>query len=466
MIRLSPVDAAFISLESPRTPMNIGALMTFKLPPKAPRDYLRQLFEDLRSQPVIAAPFNYRLVEKRLKRFAPAWEVVDELDIDYHLRHSALPWPGGERELGVLVARLHSNPVDLDRPPWEVHLIEGLERRRFAIYFKAHHSAWDGIGALGMVKDWLSKDPATMGATAPWSLKKKASKPPARSRRIELGRGIRLASEQIRSAAELVSTLREMGDPKKNPEGGAMSALQTPRTPFNVGISPQRRLATQLYSLSRFKALSKATGATVNDICLSICSAAVRRYLLELGQLPDKPLVASMPIGLERKSGEGNAVAGIVCPLPTNHDDMLRGLKDVNAVTRRSKLQLKDVSPGALKQMTLIGMSPLILGQMSGLAGKAPPYFNFVVSNVVASRDKLYLNGAELEAMWPISVLFDGYAFNITIVGYGDAVTMGFTGCRNALPSLQRIAVYTGEALDALEAAAGIGSKRKRGGKR
>lgn len=463
MNRLGPIDAAFIQLETPRTPMNIGALLTFKLPPRAPRDYLRQLFMRLREQPVITPPFNYKLVQKRLPRLAPAWETVENLDIDYHLRHSALPWPGGERELGVLVARLHSNAIDLARPPWEMHLIEGLERRRFAIYFKAHHAAWDGIGALGMVKTWLSPDASARNAIAPWALPARALAEDAEVAQLRhvFRRTLEQAGDQLRSAGELVRTLRRMSDRKANPEGGAYSALETPRTPFNVPITPQRRLATQLYALSRFKAIGEATGATINDICLAICAGAVRRYLRDLGTLPAKPLIASMPVGLPRADGKaGNAVAGLVCPLPTVHGDLLRGLRDIATVTHRGKEHLRGMSPSALQQFTLLGMSPLILGQMTGLAAKAPPIFNFVVSNVVASRQRLYFNGAELEAMYPISVLFDGYALNVTVVGYADRLSIGFTGCRDALPSLQRLAVYTGETLDDLELTLGINPDR------
>lgn len=465
MKRLSPIDSAFIQLESPRTPMNIGALLTFKLPDKAPRDYLRQLFATLRAQPVTTPPFNYRLAEKRLARLVPAWETVEDLDIDYHLRHSALPWPGGERELGVLVARLHSNHLDLARPPWEMHLIEGLERRRFAIYFKAHHSAWDGIGALGMVKTWLSPSADSRDAIAPWALPHnvEVAAPEVAAMRGALRRTLEAAGTQLRSAGELVRTLRTMSDRKENPEGGAYSALETPRTPFNVEITAQRRLATQLFDLSRFKALGAATGATINDICLALCAGAVRRYLLELGELPDKPLIASMPVGLSRPDGKaGNAVAGLVCPLPTVHGDLLAGLADIGTVTRRGKEQLRAMSQTALEQFTLLGLSPLILGQMTGLAAKAPPIFNFVVSNVVASKQRLYFNGAELEAMYPISVLFDGYALNVTIVGYADSLSVGFTGCRDALPKLQKLAVYTGEALAELEQSVGIAQKRAR----
>jgi WS/DGAT/MGAT family acyltransferase len=272
-----------------------------------------------------------------------------------------------------------------------------------------------------------------------------------------LRRTLELAGGQLRSSSELLRTLRKMSVRKDNPEGGLLSALHTPRTVFNTEITPQRRLATQLYELSRFKALSAVTGATVNDLSMALCAGAIRRYLLELDALPELPLVASFPVGLARAEGAGgNAVAGFVCPLGTNEADPRRRVEIIKAVTTRTKAQLKNMSPAALDQLTLLGMSPLIVGQMTGQLSKLPPFFNLVISNVVASRDKLYFRGAELEALYPISVLFDGYALNATIVGYADHISLGYTGCRNALPRLQRLAVYSGEALEELERAYGL----------
>ena len=454
---LSAIDAAFVHMESARTPMHVGGLLTFRLPDDAGAHYLRDLFAFMRSQPVTAAPFCYRLRRGPLSHLAPAWETVDALDIDYHLRHSALPHPGGERELGVLVARLHSHPMDMSRPLWECHLIEGLENRRFALYLKAHHAALDGMAALRMIKNWLSTDPSARNPAGPWAM------PATRTRTADASSGssdgmlrqwLGLAREQTRALRELAAALRRMTRRSENPEGGLLSAFATPRSLFNAPVTPHRRLATQLLELRRFKALSAATGATINDLALAICGAAMRRYLLDLDALPDKSLIASIPVGLSRaEDRSGNAVAGFVCPLGTDIDDPLERLRRIHAITQRTKQQLGDLSAHALSQFTLLGMSPLLLGQMTGTLATLPPIFNVIVSNVVGARDKLYFRGAELEAMYPVSVLFDGYALNITIVGYADRLAMGFTGCRNTVPSLQRLAVYTGEALTELEQA-------------
>lgn len=459
MRSLGSIDAAFLKLETPRTPMHVGALLTFKLPADAPPHYLRELFADMRKDTVTMHPFNAKLAVNKRARLMPAWVEADDLDIDYHLRHSALPYPGGERELGVLVARLQSHPMDMHRPLWECHLIEGLENGRFAIYLKAHHAALDGMGALKLVRRWLSEDPAFDNVGGPWALPEtevheedehEGTRPWGQLLRDTRDR----AGGQLRSASELVQALRRMSRRRDNPEGGILSALATPRSVFNASITPHRRLATQLFDLARVKAISAATGTTVNDVSLALVGAAIRRYLIELGALPPVPLIASIPVGLPRPDGkQGNAVAGFVCPLATEQDDLLKRLQLIHAVTSRTKEQLRTLSPDALEQFTLLGLSPLILGQMTGLATKLKPFFNVIVSNVLGAKNKLHFRGAELEALYPVSVLFDGYALNITLVGYADKLSLGFTGCRQAVPHVQRLAVYTGEALTELEQA-------------
>lgn len=445
---LSPLDAAFLRMETPRTPMHIGALMTFRLPADAPPDFLRQLLAHMREQPFLPAPFDSRLAPGLRSRIAPAW-MEALLDVDYHVRHSALPYPGGERELGMLVERLHSNPLDLTRPLWECHLIEGLDHGRFALYFKAHHCAIDGIGAMRKVTHWLSEDPQDRsGPGRPAQAAARPDDPPSGSR---LGAAYRRARDNARALPELAAKLVTMS---RGEHSTVHAAVSTPRTLFNVPVTQQRRLAAQLLDLARLKAVGAATGSSVNDVTLAICGGAVRRYLLEQDALPSSSLTASVPVGLQRAENQGgNAVAGFVCPLATQLDDPLQRLDQIKAVTRRGKDELLSMSPTGLQQFALMGLSPLILGQMSGTLARLPPFFNFTVSNVVLSKKPLYLRGAELEAMVPLSFLLDGYALNVTVIGYLDRVAVGFLGCRDAIPHLQRLAVYAGDALAELEQA-------------
>src|SRR5947209_3910187 len=171
MERVSPVDAAWLAIESRDTPMHVGGLFEFTLPDDAPDDYLERLFADMREVRTVPPPWNLKLVElPLLGSRVPLMRQVHDVDLDYHVRHSALPHPGGQRELGVLVSRLHSNELDLHRPLWEVHLIEGLEGNRFAMYSKMHHSLVDGVSAMRLIIRTLSSDPSKSGTPAFWSV--------------------------------------------------------------------------------------------------------------------------------------------------------------------------------------------------------------------------------------------------------------------------------------------------------
>ena len=465
---LAPIDAAFLRMESKRTPMHVGAMMTFKLPDDAPPDFVSNLMLRMRQKPFMPPPFGSRLARGWTSRFAPAWEDTT-VEMDYHLRHSALPYPGGERELGQLVARLHSHPLDLSRPLWECHLIEGLDPRidpasgkpigsgrRFVLYFKAHHCAIDGMGAVRMVQHWLSTDPTASDTPGPWMLASKPPKPPSlpASWLQSLKKPLRAAADQARGTRDLAKTLAAM---LQGEDSSARAAIATPRTRFNRPVSQQRRLGTQILDLARVKAVAAAAGATANDAMLAIVGGAIRRYLLEQQSLPAKSLLASVPVAIKRKDGQmGNAAAGFVVPMGTQLDDARERLHLIRRVTVRGKKELGDMPSESQMQFALLGITPLMLGQMTGLLPKMPPFFNIVVSNVVLSKQPLYLAGAELEAMYPVSFLFDGYALNVTLVGYVDRIAVGFLGCRDAIPHLQKLAVYTSEALQELEQVFGL----------
>ena len=182
----------------------------------------------------------------------------------------------------------------------------------------------------------------------------------------------------------------------------------------------------------------------------------MRRYLLESDALPDKSLIASVPVALKSNDPtRSNSVAGFVVPLATEIADPLKRLKRIQAVTGRTKEELQGLSSMALDMFAGIGFMPMVIGQATGLNARMPPLTNITISNVPGPRELRYLCGAELEAVYPVSLLFEGYAINLTLVSYADKYCLGYIGCREALPHLQRLAVYTGEALSELEAAVG-----------
>lgn len=449
---LSPLDAMFLRMESKRTPMHIGAMMTFVPPADAGPGFVRDLLAQFARLSFLPPPFDCRLADGRLAAIAPAW-VPTQPDPEYHVRHSALPAPGGERELGTLVARLHSNQLDFDRPLWEAHLVEGLAGGRFAFYFKAHHCAIDGIGAVRTIKKWLSTDPDDRSGL-PDVLHQRRPPAPKRSAGDRVRGAAAAARDHAAAVPELGGQLARMG---VGADSTIRAALSTPRTLFNVPITQQRRLAGQLVDLERLRAVGKAAEATVNDVTLAIVGGAVRRYLLEQEALPTRSATASVPVALARGETSANAVAGFVAPLGTDEADPRRRLEVIRGATERAKREISALSRNASTHLSLLGLAPLAAGQMTGTLAKLPPIFNFTVSNVPLSREPLYLNGARLETVYPMSFLADGYALNVTLVGYADHVNFGFLGCRDALPHVQHLALYTGEALAELEDAVGVG---------
>ncbi|CAM4087210.1 Putative diacyglycerol O-acyltransferase/MT2343 [Mycobacterium basiliense] len=439
---LSPLDQMFARMEAARTPMHIGAFAVFDKPKGAPRSFIRDLYEAVSQLAFLPFPFDSVIAGGPTMAY---WKQVQP-DPGYHVRLSALPRPGTARDLGALVERLHSTPLDMTKPLWELHVIEGLADGQFAIYFKAHHCAVDGMGAVNLIKSWLTTDPQM---------------PPGSGKPEPLGDDYDLANvfavttakrtvEGVSAVGELVGKLTSMA---RGANSSVLAALNTPRTPFNTRINRHKRLAVQVLNLPRLKAVSNATETTVNDVILASVSGACRRYLQDCSALPPSSLTVSVPVGFERDADTVNAASGFVAALGTSIDDPVERLTNIAASTSRGKAELLAMSPNALQHYSVFGLLPIALGQKTGALGVIPPLFNFTVSNVVLSKQPLYLSGAKLDLIVPMSFLCDGYGLNVTLVGYTDKVVLGFLGCRDTVPHLQRLAQYTGEAFKELEAA-------------
>jgi WS/DGAT/MGAT family acyltransferase len=433
-------------------------------PPGAPRDFAKQVYEYLRSFPVTAPPFNYCLRGVGAGRLLPMWEEVEKVDLEYHLRHSALPYPGGERELGVLVSRLHSNPMDLDRPLWEMHLIEGLHGGRLALYCKLHHSLADGVSGVGLLN--FSTDPKKSRTPPIWAQERKR-----KSRRDAVPPGALsvLPSAMMNQARALPSLLRGLAGSasaalgmKSDPD--FTSLAEAPRTIFNTNITPQRRVATQVTTLARMKAIGEAAGGSVNDVLLAASGAALRRYLTEIGKLPSRSLIASIPVALPRDEDEagGNAISFANVRLGTDTDDVRERFDVIRRSSAAGRAYLKQMSGTALMDYTVLASSPQMLTRLPGIGSRVPPVYNVIISNVPGPREKLYFLGAEMEAYFPISALAHGQALNITVMSYAGGLYFGITACPDRVPSVQHVAVYMGDALDELEAVFVKGARPRR----
>jgi WS/DGAT/MGAT family acyltransferase len=461
MTIVNPLDAAWLHVESASTPMHVASLQIFTPPDGAPEDYVGRVVNEFKATRALARPWNKKLSGSLLDVVLPTWVTDDRLDLDYHVRHSGLPRPGGERELGVLVSRLHSYQLDLTRPLWECHFIEGLEGGRFAVYTKMHHSMIDGVSGMRLLQRMLSSDPDRREMPAPWAgVEDEDVLAESRTGGDSLAGALATVSEAVREQAgslgnvggallQLVRSAWEPDDPLTAP-------LSCPWSVINGRVTAQRRLATLSLDLGEVKSLARTLDCTLNDLVLAVCSAAVRRYLTETGSLPDEPLTAGLPVNV-RPAGDdetGTAITFMCANLATDLADPRERLGAIKASTARAKQHLQTLPRAALTQYTMTIMAPYILQLLTGLGGRLRPVFNITISNVPGPDHHLYLNGARLEAMYPMSLLTHGQALNITCLSYAGKLHFGFTGCRDTLPRVQRLAVYAGEAMDEVRALA------------
>ena len=460
MKTLKPLDAAWLYVDTVDTPMQVACMAIFSLPEDAPGDFLQGLFEHLRAVPSFARPFNLKLASTKLKSVMPAWVEAEHIDLDYHLRHSALPKPGGERELGVLISRLHSHPMDFNRPLWEAHVIEGLEGGRFALYMKMHHSLVDGVGGMRMLQRMLTVDPQARSQPPPWAVGCGGGRERAEtSFDAQLRRWAEAARTQADAAPSVARALGHVvrASFRRNDPQEALP-FSGPRSVLNAKVSAQRRFATQYYGLGRVRAVASKAGVTLNDVFLGLCAAAMRRYLLEIGALPEAPLTAGVPVSVRPADDEnaGNAISFIIANLNTPVEDPVERLQRISESTQIAKDRLQALPKAGIDSYTMVFMAPFILQLLAGLGGRMRPMFNVTVSNVPGPKTPLYFNGARMEQIYPVSLLTHGQALNITAVSYNGQFNIGITGCRDALPSMQRLAVYMGEALEELEALLGL----------
>lgn len=442
---LSPVDFIFLSLEKRQQPMHVGGLFLFKLPENAPADFVHQLVEDIRnSRAVPVAPFNQVLN-------GIFWGEDEEFDLDQHFRHISLPRPGRIRELLIYVSQEHSALIDRAKPLWECHIIEGIEGNRFAMFFKMHHAMVDGVAGMRLLEKSLSHSPTENSIVPLWAVKNNKLKRVKTNPISKTSKLVRLLTEQVQTvpnlSRELMNTVfKEVG---KNPD--YVSTFQAPQCILNQPISASRRFAAQSYELTRFRDVAKKLGVTINDVVLAVCSGALRSYLIAQRALPKKPLVAMVPISLRKDdSHNGNQISMILANLGTHKGDPLERLdiikrSVINAKNRFSRMNASEILSYSGLVYSVAGLN-LISGAMPRRQA-----FNLVISNVPGPREPLYWNGAQLDALYPASVLMDGQALNITLTSYMDKLEVGITACRRTLPRVQSLLTLLEEEIQNFE---------------
>ncbi|MDP1734659.1 MAG: wax ester/triacylglycerol synthase family O-acyltransferase [Sulfuritalea sp.] len=473
---LSGVDGAFLNLETAATPMHVGSLHLFEVPPGYKGNFfaaVRQMMES-RMVPVL----RRRLAALPLRLANPVW-LQDEIDLERHIRRVRIPKPGTWAQLEAVVADLHAELLDRSYPLWMMYVLEGLASGDKAYYFKIHHAMLDGQAGVALASALFDTSP---DAVPPPKRKARAAASETKPAAAEPGTLALVAAAFRHDAAQYVKLVRELpgvvrtlaaivGNSVKSSSGRARGKTGSehaadfgelkrsisfgPRTPFNIAITPERGFATATVPRAELKAIAAANDATVNDVVLALCSGALRRYLKRNAAIPRKALIASMPISLrEQGNTEMRTQATLsLVNLATNVADpqkRLQAIRDSAGATKSVARQAKSVIP---TDIPLIGV-PWLLGALASLYGRSsvvdtlPVLANVLVSNVPGPPVPLYVGGLRMTGYWPLSIVEHGVGLNITLMGYAGNLCLGFVVARCAVPDARQLA---DDFLDAFE---------------
>jgi WS/DGAT/MGAT family acyltransferase len=416
------------------------------------------LVEHVASRIELVPRFTWKLKQMPLGLDRPYWVENPDFEVRKHIQRVGVPSPGGLRELTELAGHLHAQPLDRSRSLWEMWLIEGLEGGRCALYIKLHHCLMDGASGAGLGEVLADFTPDAEGPVlVPDSFDEETPREPTRLELLRNGlrndrdRRRKLVGHLRLGLGELIRGARRARDESE--------PTQVPRTFFNAPVGRRRGLASASLPLEPVKGLKKHFNVTLNDVVLAIVSSAMRRYLRERGELPEQPLVAMCPIST--RSAEDtkleNQITQMNVPIATHLDDPIDRLTEINEATIEAKRQVEE---GHFDIMKAIGetLSPALVGLVvkgADLAGDAGPLpGNFVVSNVRGTPMPLYLGGARVESLMPMSLLCSGQGLNVTVVSYCDKIDIGLTVDPELVPDAWRLAEHFPAALEELESAA------------
>lgn len=455
MQKLSGIDATFLYMETPETPMHVSSVMMLEPVAKGDNPY-----ESMKSQ--IAArlheipAFHRKLMPTPFHIDHPVWVQADKVDMDYHVKHAHLPKPGNLEQLRHIVQGLHSLPLDRDRPLWQFYIIEGVEdpdfnlpKGSFAIYTKAHHSSIDG-GAGVNVMDILSDQERTPRKPLPKSEIALTTEKPGFYELLGSAYG-KFAQYQVDTLKATPKYIKAFGNVMKNAAENREHLFKdnrpAPKTRFNVRIQKQRSFGASTLSIKDTIAIAKQTKTTLNDVVLAVCGGALRRYLIRHDELPKRSLVAAVPVSLREvgDKSQSNQVASINCAIGTHITDPLERLREVNANSKRSKAQLAAIKEVIPRDYSFFG-APVLVTAMAQMMGKstlmdhAPSPINLAISNVPGPRKHVFFAGSKVRAIFPVSIVTHGCAVNITLQGYVDRLEFGVIGCKVAVPDVQDIA--------------------------
>ncbi len=451
---MPPTDSMFLLVESREHPMHVGGLQLFEPPEDAGPEFVRDLLEAFRSHEV--SPLFRKRPAEPVGSLGNTWWKVDEtIDHEYHVRHSAVPQPGRVRELLQLTSRWHGSLLDRHRPLWEAHVVEGLADGRIAVYSKIHHSMVDGVAALRLMRRSLSVDADARDCVPPWALPPRPADQGAKKGLDPWGI-LRAGADAVGDIAGLLPASMRIAS--QAIRDGDVTLPRAPKTILNGPVGGARRFAAQSWEIERIQRVAKSSATTLNDVVLAMVSGALRQYLLEQHALPDDPMTAMVPVSLALRaesagsgSDGGNSVGAIVVNLATDREQGATRLEEIAYSSRQAKKIMGDLSPTQILAFSAVQMLPLALGPVPGFVKYTHPPFNVIISNVPGPQEEMYFNGARLDGMYPVSIVLDGQALNITLTSRDKWLDFGLIGCRRSVPHLQRLLTHLESSLAELE---------------
>jgi diacylglycerol O-acyltransferase / wax synthase len=466
---LSGLDASFLYLETEEQPMHVASVCLYDVPKAQKKAFIDDVRAHLKKRIHLAPLFSNVLAYAPYDLGHPHWDVVDDIEFDYHVRHVMVAKPGGMRQLELAVAKEHARLMDRSRPLWQFIVFDGLKTGQIAFYGKVHHAALDGKGGIVLANAILDLTPIPREVPPP--LPRASGKTGALKADLKIGEMIGAAfsnslaqyAKIVKSIPTVVGAVKQAATPmlQKAMATRSMPVDFAPRTMFNVNISDQRVFTTATLPFNGVRSAAKVLGGSLNDGVLFVCSSALRTYLKSHNALPKKTLVTAMPVSLREESNKelNNQASMVLAELGTHHGDARKRWNAILVSTSKVKESLKSLKsvlptdyPGLLAPLLVSRLNSTVAS--TRLLERLPPVANLVISNVPGPQVPLYLAGAQMRTFFPVSIIVHSIALNITVQTYCGAVDFGIIACKKAVPDLHKLGEAISSGFDELVALA------------
>ncbi|OBJ61138.1 wax ester/triacylglycerol synthase family O-acyltransferase [Mycobacterium sp. 1423905.2] len=452
MERLSGIDAFFLYMETPTQPLNVCCVLELDTSTMPGGYSYARLRAELAKRVKAMPEFRMKLADSQLNLDHPVWVDDEEFSLRRHLHRVAAPAPGGRREMSELCGHIAGLPLDRDRPLWEMWVIEGGAREdRLMVMLKVHHAVVDGVAGANLLAQLCALQP---DAPAPQPVRGAGR---ASALQIVATGLLSFAKRPLRLATIVPTTLFTVAQTAlRAREGRTMAApFSAPPTPFNGTLTRHRNVAYSQLDMRDVKRVKERFGVTVNDVVVALCAGVLRRFLAERGELPDAPLVATVPVSVRDKSDRPgrNQTTWMFCRLETQISDPAQRIRAIAAGNRAAKEHTAAIGPTLLHDWTEFGGQTMFGAAMKILPRiplSSSPIYNLILSNVPGPQDQLYFLGCKIEAMYPLGPLLGGAGLNLTVMSLNGELGIGAISCPDLLPDLWPIADGFSDALKEL----------------